>query len=104
MDRQQIGMCGAYCGVCDWKEKTDCPGCQMAKGSMFWGECAVAMCCREKGLAHCGLCSDLPCEILQEAFDNPEHGDNGERLANLRAWAKGKDAFVEIGTFPAKGK
>lgn len=99
MDKEQIGMCGAYCGVCDWKQKTKCPGCQACKGNMFWGECAVARCCSGKGLSHCGLCSELPCGILQEVFAHPEHGDNGERLANLRAWARGEDTFVEIGAF-----
>ena len=99
MDREQIGMCGAYCGVCEWKEKTNCPGCQARKGEMFWGRCAVAMCCLRKGLAHCGLCPDLPCDALQEFFDDPEHGDKGERIANLKAWAKGEETFIAIGTF-----
>ena len=99
MDKEQIGMCGAYCGVCDWKEKTGCPGCQGCKGKMFWGECPTAKCCGDKGLTHCGNCSEVPCDTLGEVFDSPEHGDNGERLANLKSWAKGEDSFVEIGTF-----
>jgi hypothetical protein len=37
--------------------------------------------------------------ILQETFDEPNHGDNGERLANLKAWAKGEDTIIEIGSF-----
>jgi len=36
MDKTMIGMCGAYCGICEWRPKTDCPGCQAAKGDMFW--------------------------------------------------------------------
>ena len=99
VDKEQIGMCGAYWGVCDWKEETDCQGCQFHKGQMFWGACAVAECCSGKGLLHCGFCPDLPCGALQQAFDHPEHGDNGERLANLKAWAKGEDTFIELGTF-----
>lgn len=102
MNRDFIGRCGAYCGTCSWKEKTGCPGCQLSKGKMFWGECSVAKCSIEKGIEHCGFCQNLPCGTLQEAFDNPEHGDNGERLANLRAWAKGEDQYIELGTFPAK--
>ena len=102
MDKGQIAMCGDYCGLCEWKEKTNCPGCQASKGDMFFGECRAAKCCSEKGLAHCGLCPDLPCEILQQVFDHPEHGDHGERLANLKAWAKGQDTFVKIGTFPSR--
>ncbi len=99
MDKEQIGMCGAYCGACDWKEETNCPGCQSCKGEMFWGECAVAKCCLEKDITHCGLCSELPCSVLQEFFDHPEHGDNGERLANLNGWANGADTYIEIGEF-----
>jgi Protein of unknown function (DUF3795) len=99
MDKQHIAMCGAYCGSCDWKSKTNCPGCQACKGDMFFGTCDVAKCCVEKGLLHCGLCPDLPCATLQAAFDNPEHGDNGERLANLKNWAKGEETVIELGSF-----
>ena len=93
-----IGMCGAYCGVCEWKEKTNCPGCQKSRSKMFWGECSVAKCAIEKGLKHCGLCSELPCEKLQRAFDDLEHGDNGERLINLKNWAKGKETYLKLRT------
>jgi hypothetical protein len=33
---------------------------------------------------------------LQAAFDNPEHGDNGERLINLRNWKDGKDTYTDL--------
>lgn len=102
MEKDQIGMCGAYCGICDWKEKTGCKGCQHHKGQMFYGTCAVAVCCTTKGLLHCGECSELPCPTVQKAFNNPDHGDNGERLANLKAWAKGDDTIIEIGTFSSE--
>ena len=102
MDRELIARCGAYCGDCEWKEKMNCVGCQGAKGNMFWGECPVAKCSIDKGIEHCGLCSSLPCNILQEAFAHPEHGDNGERLANLQAWARGEDSYIKVGTFPSK--
>jgi len=91
-------------GDCGWREKMNCPGCQAGKGNMFWGECRVGKCSDEKGIEHCGLCSSLPCDILQEAFDNPEHGDNGERLANLKAWARGEDSYVKLGTFGPRAK
>ena len=102
MDRRLIARCGAYCGDGGWKEKMNCLGCQMTKGNMFWGECRVAKCSIEKGVEHCGLCSSLPCSILQEAFDHPEHGDNGERLANLKAWARGEDSYIRLGTLPSR--
>ena len=96
MDQEQIGTCGSYCGDCTWRETTGCKGCRVAAGNMFYGECAVAICAIAKGFAHCGLCPDLPCGILQAAFDNPEHGDKGERLANLRGWAAGKLTYTKV--------
>jgi hypothetical protein len=102
MDKEFIGMCGAYCGFCEWKEETNCLGCQTCKGEMFWGQCKVAHSCTEKGYLHCGLCSDLPCSELQKAFDNPEHGDHGERLANLKNWTKGNETIIRLKSFPKK--
>ena len=96
MDQQMIAACGAYCGACEWKEKTGCPGCQASRAKMFWGECDVARCAISKGLLHCGLCSDLPCQTLQRYFDHPEHGDRGERLANLKAWAAGERTYLKL--------
>ena len=93
MDKSQIAYCGTYCGQCKWKEKTGCTGCHDAQGNMFWGECAVAKCAIEKQIDHCGNCQELPCARLQAIFDNEDHGDKGERLANLRAWAKGEDTY-----------
>ncbi|MDX9955957.1 MAG: DUF3795 domain-containing protein [Anaerolineae bacterium] len=96
MDPQLIGMCGAYCGACAWKEPTNCPGCLTSRSQMFWGVCAVARCALERGLPHCGLCTDLPCARLQSFFDDPEHGDNGERLSNLQAWARGEHTVTPL--------
>ncbi len=96
MDRNLIAMCGAYCGDCEWKEKTGCPGCQACGGTMFWGECEIAKCCAGRGHEHCGLCESLACAELKAAFEMPEHGDNGERLANLKAWAMGKEEYIKL--------
>jgi len=99
MNMKLVSMCGDYCGECSYREQVNCPTCQVAKGDMFYGECSVAKCCSEKGFKHCGLCNDLPCDILKEAFNHPEHGDNGERLENLIVWARGEETFVKIGTY-----
>ena len=96
MDKDRVGCCGAYCAVCTWPEKTGCKGCKASAGDMFYGECGVAKCAIGKGLAHCGLCPDLPCALLQAVFDHPEHGDKGQRLANLKAWADGEDTYVDV--------
>ncbi|MFP3898293.1 MAG: DUF3795 domain-containing protein [Dehalococcoidia bacterium] len=96
MDEALMAMCGAYCGSCEWKEKTRCPGCLAAGSRMFWGVCDVANCAISRGFGHCGLCPEVPCATLQGFFDDPEHGDNGERLANLRAWARGERIYREL--------
>lgn len=89
-------MCGGDCGDCTWREQFNCPGCTECKANMFWGECDKAKCCLEKGLAHCGECENLPCEKLSALFADPEHGDRGARLRNLRAWAAGEDCFEPL--------
>lgn len=52
----------------------------------FWGECEVAKCCIAKGHDHCGQCQEFPCAILNAYAYQPERGDNGKRLLNLKAW------------------
>lgn len=95
-DEALIAMCGAYCGACSWRERTGCPGCRAVAGKPFWGECRMAGCAIGRGLEHCGLCMEVPCAMLREAFADPEHGDGGERLSNLRAWAKGERTYLEL--------
>jgi hypothetical protein len=102
MDKQMIGKCGAYCGDCDWKEVMECPGCLGSDGKLFWGECSVAKCSIDKGINHCGHCKVLPCENLQMSFDNMEHGDNGERLQNLKNWAEGKETYITLTKLTSK--
>jgi hypothetical protein len=104
MDAEMMGMCGTYCGACAWKEKMNCPGGQASQGRMFWGECKVARCAVEKGCAHCGLCPDLVCGKLRDAFSTPGHEDHGERLDNLKGWAEGKSKYINLGTYQSGGK
>lgn len=88
-------QCGIYCGDCEYREKENCPGCVAAEGNMFWGECPLAACCREKGLDNCGLCPEFPCEKLNEFAYAPDQGDDGQRIENLRQWKEiGFDAWV----------
>lgn len=97
MDKSMIAYCGTYCGVCEWRDKTGCKGCKSNGGVMFWGECDKAKCCMEKGYAHCGECGELPCAKLQELFRDPEHGDQGVRLAHLRNWKSGIYIYEKLG-------
>ena len=102
MDQNLIGKFGTYCGDCEWVESKGCKGCQENAGNPFWGTCQVALCAIEKEVAHCGLCSEVPCEKLIEAHNTPGHEDHGEQLANLRNWATGKDEVIKLGTFSKK--
>lgn len=88
MNREMMAYCGTYCEECKWKDKTNCKGCKANKGNMFWGECDKAVCCIEKKLEHCGECAQMPCSKLLELFNDPEHGDKGTRLTNLKNWNK----------------
>jgi len=67
--------CGIYCGDCEHL-KTRCSGCGTLAGKPFWTfdlrleVCPLYACCViEKGLEHCGLCPELPCETFQEFHD-----------------------------------
>ena len=97
MDKSMMAYCGAYCGVCEWKEKMGCKGCKANGGNMFWGECDKAKCCIKKGLDHCGECSEVPCIELKVLFGDPEHGDKGVRLRNLLNWKKGNYVYEKLG-------
>jgi hypothetical protein len=63
---------------------------------VFWGECTIAKCAIEKKLNHCGECGSVPCGILASAYDDPEHGDDGERLKNLLNWRDGIASTLKV--------
>lgn len=96
MDKNLIAFCGAYCGTCEWKDKMNCKGCKECKSHMFWGQCDKAKCCIAKGFEHCGYCPDMPCKKLLTLFNDPEHGDSGARLNNLKNWANGKYIYEKL--------
>ena len=88
MIHEFAARCGTYCGDCEYRVKTNCPGCIQAMGKMFWGECRVAKCCLAKELDNCGFCDNFPCDLLKEFAYDKEQGDNGERIRNLEAWKR----------------
>lgn len=97
MQQDMKAYCGAYCAVCEWREKTGCKGCKANQGQLFWGECDKAKCCIEHHFSHCGECSHMPCQKLQALFQDPEHGDQGVRLRNLENWRDGRDVYERLG-------
>lgn len=96
MSKDMMAYCGTYCSTCDWKEKMNCQGCKAHASEVFWGKCSMASCAMERELNHCGECGELPCEQLKSAYKDPEHGDHGERLTNLRMWAEGKESTLKV--------
>lgn len=63
--RKAAAVCGRYCCACDDFQDGDCCGCGYQLGQTSAGECAVFRCCvMERGLEHCGLCVDFPCQVF----------------------------------------
>lgn len=76
--------CGLSCKECTFREDCHCGGCIATGGHPFHGKCDVAECATAKGAAFCGLCSEFPCELLKRYSYDPQHGDNGKRIADCR--------------------
>lgn len=79
-------VCGINCDTCKYREAQNCKGCKLSAGKIFWGECELYKCSSEKKHEHCGMCSDFPCNKLQEwaAQENPERIDNLRQLTENR--------------------
>ena len=77
------GKCGTDCTTCSFKEKMNCKGCIEMDGNLFWGECDIHKCAKNKGFEHCGMCDTLPCGELTHYI---ETGHNPNRLKNLKKW------------------
>ncbi|HWQ65615.1 MAG TPA: DUF3795 domain-containing protein [Methanospirillum sp.] len=84
-------ICGLWCDDCTHFEE-ECPGCSETGGCTFWTEfvdidaCPVYSCCvEEKGLAHCGFCDKMPCDLYTR-FRDPEmtEEDQIKSLENQR--------------------
>jgi hypothetical protein len=94
--------CGLYCGDCEHLEAR-CTGCRRVQGRPFWAEeygvavCPLYGCCvEEKGLEHCGLCEDLPCETFASLRDPSLTDEQFER--SLRERQESLTLRREIGT------
>lgn len=74
VDVNLASPCGTYCGECKHLRQ-GCPGCGYVKGKPFWGQCRFYSCVREKGVEHCGLCGDFPCNYFMTTYDPNEGRD-----------------------------
>ncbi len=88
-DMKLAAPCGEYCGICPHYEK-ECEGCSLHKGHPSWGECKLYTCVSKRGIEHCGLCADFPCDFQIGYFDpdNPEGQRNAVVRTGLLAYRK----------------
>jgi len=85
-ERGLLSGCGEFCGPCPYhtgEKQPPCPGCASHEGHPFWGECKVYECIVAKGVAHCGLCSEFPCDPFVDHYE--ESAPDGQRAAVHRA-------------------
>lgn len=87
-ESELLTICGSDCGYCSnylGEKQPQCAGCTALKGKPFWvkGVCSIYACTEKKGVTHCGVCTEFPCEQFMNHFDpnNPE----GQRNATVRA-------------------
>ncbi|MDH5200933.1 MAG: DUF3795 domain-containing protein [Candidatus Bathyarchaeota archaeon] len=96
-----FSVCGTICDDCEYhrgEKEPKCPGCEAIGGKPFWGECPTYHCTEERGVEHCGLCGEFPCERFIEMFD-PSHGQVSSVIrAGILAYRArhGDDKAVEL--------
>jgi hypothetical protein len=65
MRRRLAAVCGRNCEQCSTYQNGICCGCGYQLGDTPGGECAIFQCCIvQRGLEHCGLCVDFPCQVF----------------------------------------
>ncbi len=89
------GYCGMPCALCP-RYRTEgtsrCPGC--SHDGYYTDVCKAHHCCREKGLAHCGLCESFPCARLGKMSDFRDLTTDNVKQRTCRAIAEnGFDAW-----------
>lgn len=108
--RSLLGVCGLYCGACyhyrasfpegkhllteagrqgrELKGFT-CSGCRSDTLYIHPGcaECKIRACAEDRGILHCGLCSEFPCDQIRafEGDGRAHHLDVTANLAELSA-------------------
>lgn len=77
----EAGFCGDFCGKCPNYPQT-CAGCIPE----LHHDCHFVRCRQEKGIDHCGLCVQFPCQKLNEFVPDDRPGCSpGYHIMNLRA-------------------
>ncbi len=78
--------CGILCDQCEYRRSVGCAGCVSIE-KPFWGDsCPVKSCAEGKPHAHCGQCSEFPCQLLNQFAYDEKQGDGGKRIEQCRLW------------------
>lgn len=89
------GYCGMPCALCSRNRvegTSRCPGCSC--DGYYTDMCRVHKCCRERALAHCGLCAEFPCARLGRLGDFSDlTTDNAKERTCAKVKAEGLDAW-----------
>jgi predicted amidophosphoribosyltransferase len=112
-----LGVCGLYCGACYHYraslpegrylleeaarqgrplEGYTCQGCRSDILYIHSGcaQCRIRACADAKGLVHCGLCAEFPCDLIR-AFQNDGRIHHRDVLDNLKELgARGTDRWL----------
>jgi len=87
------GVCGVYWEGNAWYETlgVTCP----AQETVDLGHvCALYACAKERGVAHCGVCPEFPCELLVQFA--AQSGPNDRRIESAEVRARlGDEAWAE---------
>lgn len=82
---RRLSYCGLYCCGCkNYKENAGCRGCRYEEALV--DDCPLRACAIEKGLLHCGDCSDFSCEMLAGFYaeQNPNRALAKSNMRRLR--------------------
>ena len=110
-----LGACGLYCGACyhyrasfyeseRLSEETSRRGrdpegfiCQGCRSNILYGnpgcaQCEIRACSDVRGIVHCGLCIEFPCDQIKAFHDDGRvhHRDILNALENLREMGANK--------------
>ena len=73
-EERSAGVCGLFCDACSEKAKKRCHGCGCecgkCTGSNHREQCSIYACAKQRGLASCADCKDLPCtKLIMHTYD-----------------------------------
>ncbi len=96
-------VCGLYWAGSAWYEvlEATCATQEQAEAELL-NLCPVYSCARRRGVAHCGVCPDFPCQLLTN-LASVSPGDRRIESAELRAqlgderwaeWARGQHLWL----------